>query len=172
MKRVSICLSLAVAFVLSLVVAVPAEAQFVSGQQTIVNANAGKFKMKGGLIGNWAITSFKQLSVKPVFKIKGTEKFDGCMDVNRDRSCQGDPTGTLTFKFVFWGHFQGGDPSKAEQLGTCAHPVTGGTGGFATASGFLMMVDTPIGKPPFIKTHYEGVINLTPTARPRAATPC
>ena len=46
------------------------------------------------------------------------------------------------------------------ELGTCAHPFSAGTGGFASATGFLMFVDTPIKKKPFIKTHYEGVINV------------
>lgn len=56
----------------------------------------------------------------------------------------------------------GVDPAGAfDQVGTCAHPVTGGTGDFAGATGFLMMVDTPIKKAPFVKTEYEGIITLS-----------
>jgi hypothetical protein len=38
--------------------------------------------------------------------------------------------------------------------------VVGGTGSFAGATGFLMMVDTPIRRVPGIKTRYEGELNL------------
>jgi hypothetical protein len=39
-------------------------------------------------------------------------------------------------------------------------PVTGGSEDFAGATGFLMMVDTPIKQPPFTVTHYQGLITL------------
>ena len=101
--------------------------------------------------GSWAITSFKVLKKKPVFKAKGTELFNGCMDLQL--------------------HLLGKDRSDKVQLGTCAHPVVGGTGAFAGATGFLMMVDTPIKKKSFLKTHYEGVINVAGVLSARAAGP-
>lgn len=108
-----------------------------------------------------------------MFKGKGTESFTGCLDRGRDSSCAGDPIGQLKFKFRYWGKFGKGD---ALQLGTCAHPVTGGTGDFAGATGFLMMVDVPIKKAPFVETSYEGVITLAGSpAAARAGTapvPC
>jgi hypothetical protein len=129
----------------------------VAGKQVVVNEKAGTAKMSGGLLGNWKITSFTQTAEKPVFRGKGTESFNGCIDRKLDGSCAGDPSGTMKFKFRYWGKFGKGD--KLE-LGTCAHPVTGGSGDFAGASGFLMMVDTPTKKAPFVETNYEGVITL------------
>jgi hypothetical protein len=134
----------------------------VAGKQTAVDAEAGTYKMKGGLLGDWTITSFKELpSSSPVLMAKGTELFEGCLDRKLDGSCAGDPSGSLKFKFRYWGKFSKED--KVE-LGTCAHPVTGGTGAFAGASGFLMMVDLPSKKPPFETTEYEGVITLAGAA--------
>jgi len=61
-------------------------------------------------------------------------------------------------------------------LGWQVRPVTGGTGDFAGATGFLMMVDTPTKKAPFVETNYEGVITLSGAASaPRlnlALPPC
>lgn len=130
----------------------------VAGKQTLVNEKAGTYKMTGGLVGNWKITSFEETASKPVFKGKGTESFKGCIDRQLDGSCAGDPTGTMKFKFRYWAKIGGND---AVELGTCAHPVTGGSGDFADASGFLMMVDTPTAKAPFVETNYEGVITLS-----------
>jgi hypothetical protein len=146
----------------ALFAAAPAGASYVSGKQTIVSQKAGTFKMSGGLIGDWKVTSFKPTALKPVLKAKGTERFDGCLDSNHDGSCAGDPTGTLNFKFHYWAKLGSHDEV---QLGTCAHRIVGGTGGLAGASGFLMMVDTPIGKAPFTKTHYEGFVTLIPAPR-------
>jgi hypothetical protein len=129
----------------------------VAGKQTVVSEAAGTYKMSGGLLGNWKITSFTETASQPVFKGKGTESFNGCIDRKLDGSCAGDPSGTIKFKFRYWGKFGKGD---ALELGTCAHPVTGGSGDFAGATGFLMMVDTPTKKTPFVETSYEGIITL------------
>ena len=144
----------------------------ISGQQTNVNEKAGTAKMRGGLLGDWKITSFKETASKPVFKGKGTESFKCCIDRQLDGSCSGDPSGTMKFSFRYWGKFSAED---ALQLGTCAHPVSGGSGDFAGASGFLMMVDTPTKKAPFVETNYEGVITLSgaaSSARVNPAAPC
>jgi len=145
----------------------------VAGKQIEVNEKAGTAKMTGGLLGDWKITSFTETAQKPVFKGKGTESFSGCIDRKLDGSCAGDPSGTLKFKFRYWGKFGKGD---SLELGTCAHPVTGGSGDFAGASGFLMMVDTPTRKAPFVETDYEGVITLsgpaTTAQRSAVPTPC
>ena len=42
-----------------------ANAMYVSGQQKLVNERAGKFKMKGDLLGKWKITKFKQTHKSP-----------------------------------------------------------------------------------------------------------
>jgi hypothetical protein len=137
----------------------------VSGEQVGVNEAAGTSRMTGGLIGLWKITSFKELATKPVFKAQGTESFKGCIDTDHDGSCSGEPHGTMTFSFRYWGQFTAKDEIL---LGTCAHPVTGGTEGFGGARGFLMMVDTPTKKAPFVKTRYQGVITLGNLSRPAA----
>jgi hypothetical protein len=148
--------------------AVSGEQFSVAGKQTNVNEKAGTAKMKGGLLGDWKITSLKETASKPVFKAKGTESFKGCIDRQLDGSCSGDPSGTMTFKFRYWGKFGAED---ALELGTCAHPVTGGSGDFAGATGFLMMVDTPTAKAPFVETNYEGVITLSGGAAAARANP-
>jgi hypothetical protein len=152
---------------------VSGEQFLVSGKQTLLNRKAETFEMHGGMVGSWKITSFKEVASQPVFRGKGTELFKGCVDRQLDGSCAGDPSGTMTFSFRYWAKVDKQDKVK---LGTCAHPVTGGTGNFAGASGFLIMVDTPIKKAPFIKTEYEGVITLSgslPSARLGApASPC
>jgi hypothetical protein len=165
-RRIAYLVVLAISVVL--VWASPAGATYVSGKQEVVSAKKGTFKMAGGLIGSWAITSFKVLKTKPVLKAKGTESFNGCMDLGHDGSCTGDPSGTMDFTFNYWAKVTGDDRL---QLGTCAHPVVGGTGAFAGATGFLMMVDTPIKKKPFIKTHYEGDINLVGVRSATASAP-
>lgn len=142
--------------------AAPASATYVSGKQTLVGGKKGlgNFTVAGGLVGSWALTSFKVVKQKPVVKGQGTETFNGCMDLGHDGSCTGDPSGTMDFTFKYWAKL---GPDDKVQLGTSGHPVVSGTGGFAGATGFLMLVDTPIKKKPFTKTHYEGDINLVGT---------
>jgi len=167
--RLIVCLVLLTVAAL-LVWAGPASATYVSGKQTLVGGKKGlgNYKMAGGLIGSWALTSFKVVKQKPVVKGKGTETFNGCMDLGHDGSCTGDPSGTMDFTFKYWAKL---GPDDKVQLGTCAHPVVSGTGGFAGATGFLMFVDTPIKKKPFIKTHYEGVINVAGVLSARPGSP-
>jgi hypothetical protein len=134
----------AVVALTALVVAAPAGAKTktytVSGAQIPVDANAGTYKMTGGLIGDWATTGFTELAKSPIYTAKGTEKFTGCLDRGHDRSCKGDPSGTLTFSFRYWASYTAGG---ALNWGACWHPITGGTGSFAGATGVLTMVDTP-----------------------------
>ena len=128
-----------------LIFAAPAGAKTyaVSGKQIAVNENAGKYRMTGGLIGKWKTTSFKTIATSPIYKGKGTEKFNGCLDRRRDGHCAGDPRGTIRFSFLYWAKFGPGDSLV---WGSCWHPVRGGTGGFAGATGVLTFVDTPVGK--------------------------
>ena len=140
---------------MAIAVAAPAGAFGVKGHQKPVGPS--KYRMTGDLRGKWRVTAFHVLSTNPVLRGKGKERFNGCLDLARDHSCSGDPSGKLFFTFRYWAIFDEGD---APELGTCAHPVVGGTGSFAGATGFLMMVDTPIRRPPGIKTAYEGELNL------------
>ena len=98
-------MALAAACVTALVVAVPAAGKTyrVSGNQITVDADAGISKMRGGLIGDWRGTSFEELGSSPLYHARGTELFKGCIDRRRDRSCKGDPSGTLEMTFEYWG---------------------------------------------------------------------
>ena len=141
----------------ALVVAAPAGAKSVSGEQTIVDEAAGTYKLSGDLVGDWAITSFTELATTPVYRGEGTEKFKGCLDRDHDGSCRGEPSGELKFSYEYWGQFADDD---SLELQTCSHTVTGGKGDFAKAKGFLMFVGTPTSTAPFAESEYQGVINL------------
>ena len=155
-RRIAALVSLSAA--VALVAAAPAGAKLVSGEQTLVDPDAGTYKMAGSLVGDFAITSFTELATEPVYRAEGTEKFKGCLDRDGDGSCKGEPKGKLFFSFRYWASVA--DDGSLE-LGTCAHPVTKGKGDFRKAKGFLMFVDTPTAEPPFFQeTEYEGIINL------------
>lgn len=147
-----------IAALAALALAAPAGAKTttypVSGKQTVVDEQAGTYKMSGGLIGDWAITSFTELAKTPLYRAKGTEHFSGCLDRGRDGSCAGDPSGTLDFTFRYWARFDG----DALVWGACWHPVTGGTGAFKGAQGVLTMTDTPVDSE--VRTDYIGSITL------------
>jgi hypothetical protein len=140
-------------------VAAPAGAATVplSGTQTVVDENAGTFKMHGSLVGDWAITTFNVLDTSPRLHATGTEKFSGCLDRGRDGSCKGDPAGTLRFTIDYTALF---DPPGSQNLvwGACLHPVTGGTGSFAGARGVIVMADTPTASG--VSTSYIGNLTL------------
>jgi hypothetical protein len=157
-------LGAAVAAAAALAVASPAGAATVpiSGTQTVVDENAGTFKMHGSLVGDWAITAFDVLDTSPLLHAKGTERFSGCLDRRRDGSCKGDPTGTLTFTIDYSALF---DPPGSQNLvwGACMHPVTGGTGAFAGARGVIVIADTPT--PHGVRTSYIGNLTLAGKAR-------
>jgi hypothetical protein len=116
----------------------------VRGTQTPVG-NGFSYTMSGDLIGDWYTTSFDPLGFTPSGALRGagTELFVGCFDANGNRACDGqDPSGTMTFEFTYTGRF---DTTTGALLhGRCHHPVTGGTGGFAGASGVLSFHDDPV----------------------------
>jgi hypothetical protein len=135
----------------------------VSGEQIPVDVDAGLYKMRGGLIGDWAFTSFSELATSPIYRAKGTEQFSGCLDVKLDGKCKGDPSGTLRFRFRYWAKF---DEQGGLVWGTCMHPVTGGTGAFAGATGVLAMVDTQTAQG--VQTAYVGHVTLRGATGSRA----
>ena len=112
----------------------------VSGTQTVVDEDAGTFRMHGDLVGGWRITSFKELATSPLYQAKGTEAFRGCIDRGHDGGCAGDPSGRLRLRFRYWALFGTGDALRA---GACWHPIVGGTGAFAGARGSIQMLDAP-----------------------------
>src|SRR5215831_13825793 len=77
----------------------------VTGTQTEVDMAKGKFQMHGSLVGPWQITSFKPAYYSPTqYAANGTELFNGCLDSNRNGTCEsGEPGGTLRFSAKFWG---------------------------------------------------------------------
>src|SRR4051794_19374654 len=149
----------------------------ISGTQTVVDENAGTFKMHGSLVGDWAVTSFHVLDTSPVLHAKGTERFSGCLDRGRDGSCKGDPSGTLRFTIDYSALF---DPPGSQNLvwGACLHPVIGGTGALSPPRGVVVIADPPT--PDGASTPYIGHPTLTggpasgdrpPTRAPAAPAP-
>ena len=106
------------------------------------------------LIGWWRTTSFQLGVITPsgVVTGTGTEEFEGCLDANGDASCGGsEPAGTLRFSFTYSAKF---DPvTFAQQHGRCHHPITGGTGDFADATGVLRFTDDPAAGCSFYSGH-------------------
>ena len=147
------------ATVAALLLAAPAGAKTyqVKGTQKVVDEQAGTFKMAGDLLGAWATTSFEEVATAPYYEGKGTETFKGCIDRRRDRSCAGDPSGTLSFEFRYWGLYGSADPASLV-WGSCWHPVVSGTGAFAGAQGVLTFVDSPT--PKGVRTAYIGSLTL------------
>jgi hypothetical protein len=144
----------------------------VAGEQVPIKVDAtgaGDYKMRGGLRGNWTINPLEQVSSPSApanYEATGTELFKGCIDRRRDRSCKGDPSGTLSFKIRYWALFGSGDQAPLI-WGACFHPVVSGTGDFAGAKGVMTMVDSPTKQG--VKTNYIGTLTLAgnPTSSAR-----
>ena len=128
------------------------------GTQTVIDETAGTFAMHGTLVGTWFTTSFIPTYDSPtLFAAKGTERFVGCVDSNRNRTCNAsEPQGTLRFDFIYWANFDAA--TGAFKHAQCVHPVTRGTASFAGATGLLLMDDHVHGGE--VKTNYHGEIQL------------
>lgn len=98
------------------------------------------FTMSGSLVGCWySVDLIDKFQDNGTLQETGHELFVGCIDSGGDGSCSGDPTGTLSFSYVFTGKF---DPVTFEEIkGRCTHHVDEGTGGFAQASGVINFKD-------------------------------
>jgi hypothetical protein len=70
----------------------------------------------------------------------GTEHFAGCLDLDTDGSCTGDPHGTLAFTFQLSAKFEP-VPPFSEIHGRCQHPILSGTGDLAGATGVITFKD-------------------------------
>jgi hypothetical protein len=149
--------ALAAFAVVALVGAAPASAKTytVSGKQTVVDEDKGVYKMRGGLKGRWVFTKFEEAPIanSPYYHAQGTEVFEGCLDRRRDRSCKGDPKGSLSFTFDYWALFDSPDPASLV-WGACSHPIVSGTGDFAGARGVIVFADTRV------KSRYIGNLTL------------
>src|SRR5437762_106724 len=135
-KLIGVAALAAVAAAVSVAAATAAPASVsLSGTQTVLDEKRGIFEMHGSLVGTWYVTSFvpRFKSAHP-FVATGTEKFVGCLDADRSTTCDVDePAGTLKLTFVYWADYDA--KTKALVRGQCVHPVVGGTGVFARASG-------------------------------------
>ena len=111
----------------------------VSGVQEPTGVE-GVSTMTGDLVGKWYDTTPLEefvagLRVHPsgTIQITGTELFDGCL---------GAICGTLSFEYH--AELKLVAPDYVELIfGRCQHTVTGGTGGFAGATGVLTFRDDP-----------------------------
>jgi hypothetical protein len=142
----------------------------VAGKQVAVNVDAsgaGQYKMRGGLRGKWTINELNEVpSTSPYYEAQGTELFKGCIDRRRDRSCKGDPSGTLSFTIRYWALYGSADPDSLI-WGSCWHPVVEGTGDFADAEGVMTMVDSPTKRG--VRTDYIGTLTLAGTGAASSA---
>ena len=132
----------------------------VAGDLVAVNVDAtgaGQYKMRGGLRGSWTINELNPVSTSPYYETVGSDLFKGCIDRRRDRSCKGDPSGTLSFNARYWTLFGSADPSSLI-WGSCFHPVVRGTGDFVGAQGVVMFVDSPTRSG--VRTDYIGTLTL------------
>jgi hypothetical protein len=156
-----------VAAVAALALASPAGAATIEleGRQKAIDESTAK--MTGDLRGVWTTTSFEPVAFEPYFEAKGTELFEGCIDRRRDRSCKGDPSGTLTLEFGYLALYGSADPASLV-WGTCWHPVVSGTGAFAGARGVLAFVDSPT--PHGVSTRYIGSLTLKRAGSARKAS--
>jgi hypothetical protein len=127
----------------------------VSGTETVVDEQAGTYRMHGDLVGGWKITSFKEIATSPLYQGTGTERFRGCLDRGHDGRCAGDPKGTLRLRFRYWALFGPGDALRA---GACSHPIVDGTGAFNNARGLIQMLDAPTASG--VETTYVGRIRI------------
>jgi hypothetical protein len=105
---------------------------------------AAAYVATGSLVGCWYVDTFAvdHESAAGGFVAHGTETFDGCL---------GTRCGTFATTYTFTARYVDG----VEKHGRCHHPVVGGTGGFAGASGEITMKDLPDGC-----STYRGTIRL------------
>ena len=115
----------------------------------------GGYAMTGSFVGCWWIDTFETKSDpdKAHYRATGTEHFEGCL---------GAVCGTLTTTYSFTAKTDGPWPTSAELHGRCHHPVTGGTDGFAGATGEISFHDVVNVSPPHYP--YWGNVRLAGSA--------
>jgi hypothetical protein len=131
-------------------------ATIVRGTQLAAGTCAnGGYAMTGSLEGCWWIDTFETTSDpdKAHYRATGEEHFEGCL---------GAVCGTLTTTYSFTAKTDGPWPTSAELHGRCHHPVTGGTDGFAGATGEISFHDVVNVSPPYYP--YWGSIRLATSA--------
>jgi hypothetical protein len=115
----------------------------------------GGYAMTGSFVGCWWIDTFETKSDpdKAHYRATGREHFEGCL---------GTVCGTLTTTYSFTAKTDGPWPTSAELHGRCHHPVTGGTDGFAGATGEISFHDVVNVSPPHYP--YWGNVRLAGSA--------
>ena len=105
---------------------------------------AGYGDGRPALVGSWYTRTFVPgvFTASGVLTATGTEEFVGCFDVDGNGSCGGaEPWGTLAFTYQLSTKYD--LVTFAQIHGRCHHPITGGTGDFAGATGVLRFKDDP-----------------------------
>ncbi len=131
-------------------------ATIVRGTQLAAGScESGGYAMTGSLVGCWWIDTFESKSdpTKSHYVATGTEHFTGCL---------GPTCGTFFTTYTFSAKTDGPWPTSAEIHGRCHHPVVGGTGGFAGASGEISFHDVVDVSPPYYP--YAGNVHLAVAA--------
>jgi len=169
--RLLALLALSAGFALAAAAPASASQSQVSGIQTpgtvppACTDPSVSFTMTGGLVGCWYednVTITKDQTTASGIELvhfSGTEHFTGCLDVDGDGACTGDPTGTLFFTFTFTGQYVPGTNLSLEIRGRCHHPIVGGTGNFAGATGVLNFKDD-VSNPTFVTSPYMGHVSF------------
>jgi hypothetical protein len=145
----------------------------VRGDKLSLDPDGGAYRMRGDLIGRWAV-----LKTAPWYSLPdapGTvvqtrkEYFVGCVDRNHNRRCDsGDASGELSFDYMTWMRYE---PSAGRLIrGSCLHPITSGAGDFAGAGGLLTIHEVPAG-PKKVRTIYQGEIVLNALPNEQAPIP-
>jgi hypothetical protein len=137
-------------------------ATIVRGTQLAAGTcDSGGYEMTGSFTGCWWIDTFETKSSpdKSHYRATGTEHFDGCL---------GAVCGTLTTTYSFTAKTDGPWPTSAELHGRCHHPVTGGTDGFAGATGEISFHDVVDVSPPYYP--YWGNVRLAGGASAAASS--
>ena len=118
----------------------------------------GTYTMYGSLKGCW-YTTIDLVRERPsgTAQVRGTELFDGCLDLGGDGCTSGDPAGTISFSFQFSGKFETVFP-YTEIRGRCQRQITSGTDGFAAASGVITFKDDVTTEPP--QAPYRGAVRF------------
>jgi hypothetical protein len=117
--------------------------QLIAGASSCPEADSGTYRMAGDLVGCWYTDTFNAGAVNPGggFKATGTEHFTGCLDTNGNATCDpGEPYGTFHTTFTFTSKLA---PNGDEIHGRCHHPIVGGDGDFANATGVISFKDIP-----------------------------
>ena len=90
-----------------------------------VDDEKGIYKMRGSLPATGRPRRSRSSPRRRSTTRRGTERFRGCLDRRRDRSCKGDPSGTLRFTFDYWALFDGTGLARLGRVPAPGHRADG-----------------------------------------------